>query len=189
MAEEKKRGVTSETEVNTTELATVLGVTARRVQQLAQDGTIETHRRGYFILCDAVQRYIAFAAKGSGNRDQERAKLDAEVRLKEAKADEAELELAEVRGQMHRAEDVEAMTADLIFAVRGALMALPGRLAVDVSATTAAEASAIIRREVRAVMQELSEHRYDPERYRERVRARRDWKTGAGWDDEDDRSG
>ena len=34
-------------------------------------------------------------------------------------------------GTMHRAEDVEAMTTDLVFSIRSALMAMPGRLAVD----------------------------------------------------------
>ena len=32
--------ITDSTEVSTTELASILGVTARRVQQMAQDGTI-----------------------------------------------------------------------------------------------------------------------------------------------------
>lgn len=42
--------ITDETEVSTTELATVLGVSARRVQQMAQDGTVPTCRKGFFRL-------------------------------------------------------------------------------------------------------------------------------------------
>ena len=37
--------ITDETEVSTTELAVVLGVSARRVQQMAQDGTVPTCRK------------------------------------------------------------------------------------------------------------------------------------------------
>ena len=39
------RSVTDETTVNTRELAMVLGITARRVQQMIQDGTLETVKR------------------------------------------------------------------------------------------------------------------------------------------------
>ena len=47
---------------------------------------------------------------------------------------------------MHRSEDVAAMTEDLVYAIRGALMALPGRLAVDVcDVKTPAEVSEVIR--------------------------------------------
>ena len=60
MAETKTK-VSAEAEVSTTELAAILGVTARRVQQMAQDGTIVPVRRGYFQLGDAVQRYIQAA--------------------------------------------------------------------------------------------------------------------------------
>ena len=42
--------ITDETEVNVTELATVLGVTARRVQQMGQDGTFTAVRRGRYML-------------------------------------------------------------------------------------------------------------------------------------------
>jgi hypothetical protein len=55
-------------------------------------------------------------------------------------------------------------------------MALPGRLAVDVaSCDTPAEASDVIRREVYKIMRELAGYHYDPKKYEERVRERRDW--------------
>ena len=88
---------------------------------------------------------------------------------------------------MHRSEDVAAMTEDLIYTVRGSLMALPGRLAVDVtSAQTAAESADIIRAEVFKVMQELSQYRYDPQKYEERVRDRMKWETEREADSDDE---
>ena len=83
------------------------------------------------------------------------------------------MEVEELQGKRHRSEDVAAMTEDLIYTIRGALLALPGRLAVDTStAKSPNEAAEIIRKEVHAVMQDLSEYRYDPKKYEERVRAR-----------------
>ena len=96
--------------------------------------------------------------------------------IKKAKAIVAVMEAQELQGKMHRSEDVADMTEDLIFAIRGMLVALPGRLAVDTAAAnTPAEASEIIRKEVYKVMSELSEYKYDPKKYEERVRERKAW--------------
>ncbi|MCD8323184.1 MAG: hypothetical protein LUC89_09925 [Oscillospiraceae bacterium] len=101
--------------------------------------------------------------------------------MKKAKARRAEIETAELEGRMHRSEDVEALTEDLIYAIRGALLALPGRLAVDVVNTASpAEAADVIRKEVYAVMTELSSYQYDPEKYAERVRDRQKWNAIMG---------
>lgn len=178
MAETREK-ITDESEVSTTELAAVLGVTARRVQQLAQDGTLPTVRKGRFLLADSVQRFIRFSAAAPVDEEDQRlekTRRKSEVQIKASKATIARLEAEELRGLMHRAEDVEAITEDLVYTVRGGLMALPGRLAVDVAACgTPAEASAVIRREVYKLMGELAAYRYDPKKYEERVRERRDW--------------
>jgi hypothetical protein len=56
------------------------------------------------------------------------------------------------------------------------MIALPGRLAIDVvGAKTAAEASNMIRAEAYKILEELSNYRYDPEVYAKRVRERQGW--------------
>lgn len=179
MAEKSKEKITDESEVSTTELATILGVSARRIQQMAQDGTLPTIRRGSFALCKSVQRYISFLGKDKLSEDEEKlekVRRQSEVTLKASKAQIAKLEAAELQGKMHRSEDVADMTEDLIYAIRGMLVALPGRLAVDTAAVdTPAEASEIIRKEVYKIMSELSEYKYDPKKYEERVRERKAW--------------
>ena len=175
---DRMQKITDESEVSTTELATVLGVSARRVQQMAQDGTIPTCRKGCFRLADSVQRYVKFLSDGP--MDEEDKKLEktrrvAETTMKASKATIAKLEAEELKGTMHRAEDVAALTEDLVYTIRGALNALPGRLAVDVAVPPPAEASEVIRKEVSKVMRELAGYHYDPKKYEERVRERRDW--------------
>lgn len=177
--------ITPETEVSTTELACVLGITGRRVRQLAEDGVFDKSGKGRFVLADAVQRYMATLTR---NEDKlETGKRQAELTLKASKAEISRLELKELQGKMHRSEDVKAMTEDLIYTIRSDLTALPGRLAVDVAAAqTAAEAAEVIRKEVALVMKELAGYRYDPKKYEERVRQRRDWDLANGRDDDDE---
>lgn len=182
-----KDKINDETEVGATELATVLGLTARRIQQMGQDGTFVTVSRGKYLLADNVQRYINFLSKPAVDEEDakmEKAKRISEAQIKAAKATVAKLEADELKGKMHRSEDVAAMTEDLIYTIRGALTALPGRLAVDVAAvSTAAEVAEIIRREISKIMGELASYRYDPKKYEERVRERLSWNASDGDDD------
>jgi len=187
--EVKMMEISAKTEVSTKEIALILGVTARWVQQLTQDGIFSTIGRGRYNLIETVQSYIKFrTGKEADANDLER--KEAELSIKKAKAIITVLEAKELQGKMHRSEDVAAMTEDLIYTIRSMLLALPGRLAVDVALTQdPAEAAEIIRREVFKVMEELSNYKYDPKKYEERVRERRNWDVRqAAIDDLDDES-
>ena len=167
-------------------IAKLFGVTERRVQQLASEGIIPAaQKKPYkFDLLPTVQAYIRYLSDKANGKEQkssdtvqaEADKLRAEADLKQSKAKIAEMQLKELEGTMHRSEDVEAMTNDLVYSVRGQIMALPGRLAMDVvQAQTAAEASAIIRSECYKILEELAGYKYDPEAYQRRVRDREGW--------------
>jgi len=166
--------INKSTEVTVSELAVVLDLSANRIYQMTTDGILQRTGRGRFLLADSVGRYIDFRTKEPVTEDEqqlEKAKQEAEVRIKRAKARAAELE-----GKLHRSEDVAAMTEDLIYTIRGALLALPGRLAMDVKqAESSAAAADVIRAEVYKLMDELSGYQYDPQKYAERVRERMKW--------------
>lgn len=164
--------------ITSAELGIIIGKTDRSIQALAKTGVISCKKergRNLYDLYTVIQEYIAYLAKSKGkkNSSKEEQKLDEEVRLKRAKADMAELELDELRGVMHRSDDVEAAFNALIFEVRNMLMAMPGRIALDVvKAETPAEASALIARECADMLNDLSTFQYDPEEYKEKVRQR-----------------
>lgn len=169
--------ITIDTEVSTTELASVLGLTGRRIRQLAEDGVLDKVKDGRFNLSKSVQRYIAsLSSKEKDISKQEQARLEAEVSTKKAKAIVAVMEAQELQGKMHRSEDVADMTEDLIYTIRHALVSVPGRCSVDTAeAQTPAETFEIIRKEIYKVMTELANYEYDPKKYEERVRERKAW--------------
>ncbi len=172
---------------STAVLANLFDITAQWVGELTRNGILRKHETEVgprYNVVEATRAYVKYLrekAAGRSDKDdaaseKEQQKLAAEVRIKEARADYAELELAELRGEMHRSEDVEAMTQQLVFTIRGMLVALPGRLAVDVAGVSdAAEASVLIRREVNAVLEELSNFKYDPAAYEKLVNERQKW--------------
>ncbi len=170
----------------TATLANLFACSGQYIGQLTRDGILKKHDTAAgsrYHIVEATRDYVKYLRdKNKGREDQrnaegEKEKLDADVRLKTARADIIELEVQELRGNMHRSEDVEAVMTDLVFAIRGMLVALPGRLAVDVSAAeNAPEAANIIRAEINKVLGELTRYRYDPDEFARRVRERQKWK-------------
>lgn len=181
----------------TEDLAKLFRLSGQSVNQLTRDGIIkrrDTPAGKRYNVVETVGAYVQYLrerAAGRGEKgipeSRELEKFEAELRIKQAKAQMVELEAQELQGIMHRSEDVAALTEDLLYTVRNSLLALPGRLAVDVAGTrTAAEAAEIIKREIYLVMKELSSYAYDPQKYAERVRERMDWQAEHGGKDDDD---
>lgn len=164
-------------------LAWVLGITKGRISQMESEGLIfreETEDGNLYNLADAVQAYID---KKSQDADEEglkarRSKERAEANLKSVKAQIAKLELDELKGKFHRSEDIQTLTEDFLYEIRGMIMSLPGQLATDVAASdNPAECAAIIRTVVNRLLLDMTKYRYDPAQYEERVRERRNWEA------------
>ena len=173
-------------------IAKIFGVSTRRVEQLKTEGVIKGQGKPTkYDLLPTIQAYIRYLSDKANGREKkettaelEEAKLRAEVDIKEAKAKAAQMELKDLQGKMHRAEDVEAITTDHVLFLRSMLMAMPGKLAVDLAGThTAPEQADRVKREVYYLLERLAEYRYDPEEYRARVRERQGWNDQHGDDD------
>lgn len=171
--------------LSSNDVAVLFDLTPQRIRQLRADGIISASGKPLkYDLVQTVQSYIKFLSNKAYGREQkmqdadlETQKLEAEARLKKAKAEMAELELKELRGELHRASDVEEITTDHVLFMRSMLMALPGKLAVDLAGThTAAEQTERVKKELYYILDSLSEYRYDQEAYKKRVRERQGWK-------------
>lgn len=166
--------------LKTADLCAMFGVSNQWLGQLVSQGTltkVQTDNGKLFNLTDSVKNYIdSLSEKVKKTEDEkklDKAKMAAEVKLKAAKATMAQLQADELKGKMHRSEDVEALTQDYCQTVRNAMMSLPGRLATDMAmCDNAEECSTIIRDVVYSILDELSEYEYDPAKYEERVRNR-----------------
>ena len=169
-------------------IARLFGKTVRRIQQLSQEGVLpfeETPEGRRYDLLPTITNYIEWLeerisknGKSQSYEEKQEKKLDAEIKYKQAKADKMKLELDELKGTLHRAEDIEKLTNELVFAVRAMLLALPGRVAMDLAALrTAPEVSAYLAKHVAYLLDELATHEYDPDAYAQLVREREGWQN------------
>lgn len=172
-------------------VAKIFGVTTRRIEQLKAEGIIQGQGKPTkYDLLPTIQAYIRYLSDKAHGRERkeksaelEEAKLQAEVNIKTAKAEAAQMELDELRGKLHRAEDVEAIMTDHVLFLRSMLMAMPGKLAVDLAGDhTAAEQAERVKREVYYILNQLADYKYDPAEYKKRVMERQGWENHRGDD-------
>lgn len=168
-------------------ISKLFGVTVRRVQQLTQEGVIETEKingKTAYDLIETTRAYIRYLSDKAYGREKKASaeghdlrKAEADADWKEARAAIANLELSELEGNLHRSEDVEEAFSDFASTVRAAFLSLPGRLAVDTAnAVTAMETSALIQEVVNDTLNALAGYQYDPEFYKKKVREREGWR-------------
>lgn len=173
--------ITVETAVSPSELAAVLRITARHVRRLAEDGIF--HKvDGAYNLAESLQAYVNYQAdrqKRITTEEDLRLKRDilhSEAELKQARARIATLKAQELTGKLHIQEDVEEAMNNIVFSIRGAMLALPGRLAVNVAAVhTPQEARTAIQEEINIILDELNTLTYDPDFFRSKVMERMSW--------------
>lgn len=175
--EEKKEQL-----VNTKYVANLFKRDESSIQKLAKQKIlpyVAKTKEGYqFNLPKTMIAYIYYLQELVGNRskateEQERQRLDADIRLKEIKAEIALLDLKELKAELLRAEDVQAFIEDLASTTKALLLGLPGRLAMDLAnSKTAAERSEIIEEVIFEILEQLSEYDFSVEFYKERVAER-----------------
>ena len=167
--------------ISTRGLGTLLGLSAERIRQMEDEGSLESVKVGrvkYFPLKESVRTYVEYLrnSKTPGGGSNEARKVKADADWKEAKADIEKMKRDELQGQLHSADDVEAVMTDLALEIRSSLLALPGRLSKDIAAETSpTECSRMIKVEVSQILDQLSKYKYDPEVFKKRVRERQGW--------------
>lgn len=119
--------------VNSATLEKIIGVSDRRIRQLAEENTIVRAAKGRYKLMDSIINYILTlkVQMEAGNVD-----LDGEIDLEEEKAIHervkrhiSELKLQVMKGDLHKSKDVERVMTDMLISVKTKLLSMPTKLA------------------------------------------------------------
>lgn len=149
--------------VNQKELAQCLGISARQVRNLKQEGLFENPQNGKgYILENCVQEYITYKVNSEMGRSAMIDREKVQAQHEEVKKQISIMKLRKLRRELHEATDVEAFLMDMLTRFKSRIMSLPTKIAMQ----TAGETD--INRIVQAVtkvlgeaLEELSE--YDPD--------------------------
>lgn len=144
-------------------VAKVLGISARRVQQLTEDGVLTKEERGQYDIAKTVQAFISYKTGESkiekqnkvSGYDVERTLLTRTKRLIE------ENKLKIMEGELHRSITVMAIMNRMLNNFKSKLLALPLKAAPKVMGETNLPViQDILQNEINECLTELSE--YDP---------------------------
>lgn len=158
-----KRNTPSPKLVGVDDVATALGLDARRVQQLAADGTLPRAGHGKYDLRACVEAYETYKAglteeDGKRGSVDARRKLKAEADLAEHKAELARLEVEEEQGRLIPADQVADAWGKVLTTVKTRLLAIPSAIAPELqSLATVAEIEAHIRAAVSGALTTLAD--------------------------------
>lgn len=144
-------------------LASIFGLTDRRIRQLDELGAIEKAKRGQYLLVNSIKRYITYLKahndiKGAVNETE--LDLEKERALHErVKREQAELKLAAMKGEMHHGKDVERVMNDMLANFRSRLLSLPTKIApVLVARDDIATIQRLLSKEMKEALQEFSDY-------------------------------
>ena len=169
-------------ELTARDFGELVGISDRHVRRLIKSGKVPAKSQNPLRISvgAGLAAFISHLKESAKTEDRpvddekarsEKLRADADISIYKAKQEEAKWK--EMAGQLHRAEDVQAMTEDLIYTIRGAITALPGKLAMNVAAEDDPNVcSKIIKDEVILVLEGLSEYEYSKERYLARMKER-----------------
>jgi phage terminase Nu1 subunit (DNA packaging protein) len=147
------------------QLAAVLGVSARRIRQLVEegvgppqlaDGRIDATRLGPWLR----SRFLADA----GVREDDMLDLESErARLACAQADRAELVVQQMRGELVATDELVRVWSNVLGAFRARMQGIPVRIGAQFSAVQSpAEMEAVARTFIYDALTELSKADYLP---------------------------
>lgn len=152
---------------NPTAIGKLLGKSVRRIQQLTQDGVLETEvppdgGRRVYRTCATVQRYIAHVEQkaqetGEKSRAAELAlkKLEAEVRLKESQGQLASIKADIAEGRYIETATATEQLAEFMGTFKSFAMNIPGRVAGTVASYTDAVTARAIERATRKELEDM----------------------------------
>jgi phage terminase Nu1 subunit (DNA packaging protein) len=162
----KKNEVIDGVIVGTAIICDLFGLSSRRVRELAHEGIFDRVKNGSYELVPTTKKYINYLKiKSDGkidNNSSEQNYLLEKMLHEKAKRQIAELELAQMKGTMHKAEDVEKVMGNMLTAFRTKILNIPTKIAPHLIAQNEISLiQDIIQKEIYEVLTELGN--YDPE--------------------------
>ena len=149
-------------------LGNIFGVTDRRVRQMAEEGITVRAAKGRYNLVESLKNYILslkLAAEGAtADSPDGEIDIDEEKALHErVKRHISELKYQTMKGELHKADDVERVMTDMLAAFKTRVMNIPSKVAPILEDRDAGYIKDRLTNEVVEVLNELKD--YDPKAF------------------------
>lgn len=150
-------------------LESLFGLKDRTIRDLADKGIVKRDSHGKYLLWNSARGYItalkAINAGKNGVRtedDEQDLDYDREHAAHErVKRQISEIRLQLIKGQVHKAEDVERVMTDMFEKFKSKMNAIPSKMAKKLEGKSRIEIQTVLREEIDGALIELSN--YNPQ--------------------------
>lgn len=148
--------------VNSSVLQELFGVKDRMIRYLVEEGIIEREGRGKYPLLKSVKSYITtlkVANSGKIQTNEDDLVLEEEkAKHEHIKRQITEIKLQLIKGQVHKAEDVEAVMTDMLAKFKTKIESLPSKLAIQLEGEDKLSIQNILKEELADALKELASY-------------------------------
>lgn len=141
------------------DLAAILMITTRRINQLVDEEVLSREPEGDFNLPTAVAAYYEYKYADKNETDY----ISEKARHEKTKRELAELELQKRRNEVHDAADVELLMTDMLTNLRTQLLGIPAKMATQLANRDKDYIDQALTDEINSRLSELSD--YNPEMF------------------------
>lgn len=141
--------------LKTAQLALLLGLTTRRVNQLAEEGIMVRVAHGEFDGPASIKNYIAQVSNRAKDKEADLDEAKEAARLKSEQADNWELRNAKLRKELLPVDEVSRVWSEQISNIRSSLLAVVSRARQRISLSP--EDAVILDEEIRDAMTRLAD--------------------------------
>lgn len=147
-------------------LETLFGVKDRTIRDMADKGIVKRDSHGRYLFWNSTKNYITAikvvnAEKNSSTAESEETGLDLDeekARHERLKRQITEIKLQLIKGQVHKAEDVEAVMTDMFARFKSKVTALPSKLAKKLEGKSRTEIQRILKIDIDNALVELADY-------------------------------
>lgn len=147
-------------------LEALFGVKSRTIRDMADKGIIKRDSHGKYLFWNSAKSYItalkvANAGKGSSSTEDAEDVIDIDVEKAQherLKKQITEIKLQLIKGQVHKARDVEAVMTDMFEKFKSKMTALPSKLARKLEGKSRADIQKILKKEIDNALVELASY-------------------------------
>lgn len=150
--------------VSSSVLENIFGTTDRWIRKLADEGIVIRESHGKYMLYESIRNYITFLKVN--NRKKTPVPIEGEVKDLDTERAEhehikrqiSEIKLMLIKGQVHKAEDVEAVMTDMLERFKTRVLALPSKLAVKLERKGRVKIQKVLEEELHQCLNELGKY-------------------------------
>lgn len=136
------------------ELAKLLMISVRRVNQLVSEARLTRQTEGDFILPEAISEYYSFKFQDDGEIDY----IEEKAKHEKAKRELTEMELRKRRHELHEAEDIRLVLSEMLVNFRGKLLCIPNKMSIQLANLKAEDIEELLRKEIEACLLEVKDY-------------------------------